>query len=81
MSAKAKDLEHLPDWPRMLSRDQAAAYCSLSPNAFDDHIRTLMDEIHLGRSVRFDRLKLDKIIDSLQADHENTNPMTALAAL
>ncbi len=64
MTAKKADLADLPQWPRLLSREQAAAYVGLSPNAFDAHFADL-PTIRFGRAVRFDRLEVDKRVDRL----------------
>lgn len=64
MTATAADLNGLPDWPRLLSREQAAAYCTLSTSAFDDHVRPHLVEIPFGRAVRFDRRQIDRWLDS-----------------
>jgi|GEM_PF-3092202 len=53
-------------WPRLLSREQAAAYVALAPSTFDLEYRPDLVEIRHGtsaRAVRFDRLQLDKLID------------------
>jgi hypothetical protein len=65
VTAKKRDIEHLPTWPRLLSRPQAAAYCGLSPSAFDSHFFHRLNPIRFGRTVRFDRLMIDSVIDSL----------------
>jgi hypothetical protein len=62
MTARA-DIAHMPDWPRLLSRVQAAEYAGLSPNTFDQHIK--VEPIRLGKRVLFDRLQLDRFIDTL----------------
>jgi hypothetical protein len=38
MTAKRADIGELPNWPRLLSREQAAAYVGLSPNQFVEEV-------------------------------------------
>jgi predicted DNA-binding transcriptional regulator AlpA len=35
MTASLADIERLPNWPALLSREQAAAYMGMSPPTFD----------------------------------------------
>lgn len=70
MTAKRPQPADLPDWPRLLSRDQAAAYCSVSPGTFDDHFAVHLTAIRAGARVLYDRRKIDKYIDTLQGDAE-----------
>ena len=82
MVARREDMIDLPDWPRLLSRAQAAAYCSVSPNSFDTYFTPHLTEIRLGRAVRYDRNALDLRIDILQRGREGcSDPAAALEAL
>jgi hypothetical protein len=63
MVAKVADLAHLPDWPRLLSPDQAAAYCGMSAEAFKTHIEVQARKF--GSRVLYDRVKLDLFLDRL----------------
>lgn len=69
MVVKLKDIEHLPNWPRLLSREQAAAYVGVSPNLFDAEMKKGLwpQPIKRGDSKRarltWDRLALDRSID------------------
>lgn len=59
----------LPDWPRLMSIDTAAAYFSLSVNTF----RSLgIAPIEHGRRVLYDRRSLD-----IFADHMAGQPLTS----
>ncbi|CCC96863.1 hypothetical protein [Azospirillum baldaniorum] len=52
----------LPDWPRCLSRDQAAAYVGVSPGKFDQEVADGIwpsGETRGGR-ILWDRVLLDK---------------------
>lgn len=59
----AAQLAHLPDWPRLLSRAQAAEYAGVSPNTFDRHIKVA--PLRFGKRVLYDRLAIDRFIDTL----------------
>lgn len=50
-------LAELPDWPRMLTADMAASYCSMSADRF----RSLcpVAPLYWGAQARWDRLKVD----------------------
>ena len=59
--------DDLPGWPRLLDRDQAAAYAGLSPNAFDAEVSagTFPAPFPLGRVRRnlWDKRALDAVMD------------------
>jgi len=65
MTAKTIDIQYLPQWPRLMTRELAAAYCSISPNSFDNHIASHLPPIRMGRSLRYDRLQIDKYLEKL----------------
>jgi len=48
--------------PRMLTTEQAAAYCGLSVNSFRAYVR--IPPVNFGKSVRFDVRDLDDHLDS-----------------
>lgn len=62
---------------RLLSREQAAAYCGISPSLFSDTVAKEVAPVRLrpdGKSVRWDRVALDVWIDEksgLRAAHAN----------
>lgn len=59
MKATARDM---PNWPRLLTDDMAAAYLCVSAGK----LRSLpVRPIRLGASVRWDRAALDKFVDDL----------------
>lgn len=62
MVAQLADLVGLPDWPRLLSREQAAAYCGMSPPSFNEHVK--VKPLSFGRRRLYDRRDLDAWIDS-----------------
>jgi len=62
MTAKKEDLANLPDWPRLLSPEQAAAYCGLSTGTFSEHIP--VKPLRLGKRVLYDRRLLDRVVDA-----------------
>jgi len=49
--------------PRMLSADQAAAYCGVSRPHFDTHIRPHLRAVDIGRRVLFDLRRIDEFLD------------------
>jgi hypothetical protein len=65
VTAKRSDLADLPDWPRLLSREQAAAYCGVSGARLDRLLPGLPAvPAEIGR-VLFDRRLIDKRLDAL----------------
>jgi predicted DNA-binding transcriptional regulator AlpA len=54
---------------RMLTIEEAADYCGLSPNSFRAYIR--ISPTNFGRSVRYDRVAIDKFIDEMTAPNES----------
>jgi predicted DNA-binding transcriptional regulator AlpA len=49
---------------RLLSTEQAASYCGMSPNHFKAHVR--VRPLKFGGSVRYDRKTLDEWLDALR---------------
>jgi predicted DNA-binding transcriptional regulator AlpA len=68
MTARKADIADLPSWPRLLSREQAAAYCGLSANSFMAEVEagTFPGPVALSTTRRrlWDRLGLDRALDS-----------------
>lgn len=56
----------LPDWPRLLGRDLAAAYVGVSPNTFEATVP--VPPIRIGRRELWDKARLDAWVDSLAGD-------------
>ena len=70
MVAKVSDLANLPDWPRLLSPEQAAKYCGMSTPFFQEICPVEPWRVGAGRSHRrvlYDRKKLDAWIDGGQS--------------
>ena len=66
MTARRTDLSDLPNWPRLLSRAQAAAYVGLSEPAFGDRVGKVWPEaVSLGKRKLWDRRELDEAVDRL----------------
>lgn len=63
MTARKPEIERLPFWPRLLSREQAASYCGVSPNFFDAHVA--IPATMIGTRKLYDRHALDRWIDAL----------------
>lgn len=53
----------LPDWPRLLGPEQAAAYLGVSAGTFSTHVT--VKPVRMGRRVLYDRLELDRFVDTL----------------
>lgn len=51
--------------PRLLSREQAAAYVGLSPGAFTVRIAGKVSALRLGKRILWDRRALDAYLDRL----------------
>lgn len=66
MVAKRKDLEGLPDWPRLMSKPQAACYCGMSEKAFDTIIKVKPIIDNGARIIRWDKKDLDEALDRLR---------------
>lgn len=61
-----RDTSALPGWPRLLTLELAAAYCAVSPNAFEADIGRLWPQPVEGlRRKAWDRAALDQAIDTL----------------
>lgn len=70
MTARKADLGVLPFWPRLLSREQAAAYCGVSRGHFTAHCPvsvTLMGDRKL-----YDIKALDEWVDKLNGKRKIT---------
>ena len=66
MTKAMPPLAEMPDWPRMLSVAQAAAYVGLSVNTFKARIgNPFPAPIRFGRRRLFDRLAIDRAVDAL----------------
>ncbi|PGH52751.1 hypothetical protein CRT60_22660 [Azospirillum palustre] len=65
--ARDPDLAGLPNWPRLLTRAQAASYLGLTVNGFGVGVEdgTWPDPITFGRTKLWDRRRLDEAVDTL----------------
>ncbi|MFZ2869361.1 helix-turn-helix transcriptional regulator [Zavarzinia sp.] len=65
MVARVEDIGRLPDWPRMLSRDQAAAYLGVSVGTFTREVAAGQwpQPLDRGRRKTWDRFALDRTLD------------------
>ncbi|WP_376094075.1 hypothetical protein ACE7GA_00415 [Roseomonas sp. CCTCC AB2023176] len=52
---------------RLLSVEQAAAYCGMSRRTFDEHIRPRLKALRFTSRVLFDRVRLDEELDRLSS--------------
>lgn len=62
MTARKLDLSTLPDWPRLMPREWAAAYLGLSPNALES---LSIEPVRIGARRLYDRITLDRYVDAL----------------
>ena len=65
MTARKTDISGLPDWPRGLSLEQAAAYVGVSPGKFKEEVAEGLwpKPWKRGRRLIWDRMALDKVFD------------------
>ncbi|PWR24537.1 helix-turn-helix transcriptional regulator [Zavarzinia aquatilis] len=65
MVARIEDIGRLPGWPRMLSREQAAAYLGVSAGTFDREVAAGQwpQPLERGRRKTWDRFALDRMLD------------------
>lgn len=61
--------------PRLLSRDQAAAYCGVAAGTLATHYKG--PSVEIGNRVLFDIRDLDAFIDSLKPNAVKSGPVTA----
>lgn len=76
----------LPWWPRMLSREQAAAYLGVSPTLFDAEVAQGIwpQPIRRGAKggrVTWDRHALDRALDAIGGTEADHTPGTKLGEL
>jgi predicted DNA-binding transcriptional regulator AlpA len=62
--------------PRLLSREQAAEYCGVSPTYFDEVVDDgrMPKPVRLGRRVLWDLRKIDLALDKLDTDNAADDP-------
>ena len=61
----------LPNWPRLLSEQLAAAYVGLSINAFRARVGRLWPRaIRIGKRKLYDRAAIDRVVDDLAEPDE-----------
>lgn len=60
-------MKRIPDWPRMMRRALAAAYCDLTSGAFEREVATgkLPMPVKLAGEDRWSRDDLDAALDTL----------------
>lgn len=66
--------------PRLLTREQAAAYCGYSPEHFSRHVAAGRLPPALPQMKRWDKVVLDQKLNQLSGIAETTNPLDELAA-
>ena len=59
--SKKIDLKELPDWPRLLPKRLAAAYCSMSEAFFSENFPLAPKKY--GSKELYDRTEIDKVIN------------------
>ena len=65
--------------PRLLSREQAAAYCGVSPTHFTETIGTEVRPVRVRSAVRWDRVALDRWIDRQMRLYNADNRQRSIA--
>lgn len=65
-----------PDWPRMMRRATAAAYCDMKAADFEREVLAgrLPDPVNLGGEERWSRSRLDESLDRLTGDAAPERP-------
>ena len=63
-------LSSLPDWPRFLTREAAAAYVGVSPTVFDDEVRSGVWPAARKRGSKGGLLTWDRSLLDAAADRE-----------
>lgn len=81
MTAARADLKGLPDWPRGLSRDQAAAYVGISVGLFDRKIAPRVPCLLIGARKLWDRTVLDRYLDAYGTSDQHETKEEALGRL
>jgi hypothetical protein len=74
MSARRTDLMDFPNWPRLLSREQAASYLGITAAHFGAHVANQVRSVAIGRRVLFDRMSLDIWVDRQVGDWQPLQP-------
>ncbi|MGO8867336.1 MAG: helix-turn-helix transcriptional regulator [Alphaproteobacteria bacterium] len=67
--------------PRLLSRDQAAAYCGISVSHFETHVARHVGGIKLGGRILWDRAAIDRWLDGLSSGLGTFGPDQFIEAL
>jgi len=65
VTARIADLAELPGWPRLLSVQQAAGYCGMSPPFFSSVVD--VRPLKARRRLFYDRLELDAWVERWKA--------------
>ena len=74
MASPKPALADMPNWPRLMSEEQAAAYVSLSLNTFRAGVGELWPKaIRIRRRKLYDRRALDRAVDAL-SPRESLSP-------
>jgi len=62
--------KHIPDWPRMMKRATACAYCDLSGSEFEREISTgrLPAPVMFGNSEHWSRVAIDASLERLAGE-------------
>jgi hypothetical protein len=69
-----RDPASLPHWPRLLSKELAAAYLGISPNAL---VALGVPQLRVGSRVLYDREALDRWVDALARPVEAPSSLEA----
>lgn len=76
MTARVADLEGLPYWPRMLSREQAASYVGVSTTQFDREVSAgrWPPPERRGNRITWDRRLIDRVQDKTSGIMTSSEP-------
>lgn len=74
MTQRRPALDSLPDWPRLMARDIAAAYCGVSANNIERIFNVAPVRLN-ARRVLYDRRDLDAAIERLKGNGYAADPI------
>lgn len=62
-----------PVTPRLMTRAEAAAYCSMSPSRFSQLVKAGTMPAAIPGTTRYDRIAIDRALDKLSGLHSDAD--------
>lgn len=81
MTARRLDPSRMPDWPRHMTRDLAAAYVGVSPSVFDDEVAAGKWPKAQARGAKGGLATWDRVLLDVASDREAGFAGTAMPTL